>query len=293
MQNTRSSPPHDDRLVTLAEQLSHNSLPYRDPLAVIDWTALSTGDAWLPPEMLSLHGVAEFDALPEQQRRDLSVAEFVHFAQGGLWLEALFMERLAQAMQGDSHGLTRQLYQLHELREEAGHSLMFCETIRHSGLNPARSPYSRLRLAGWLARHVSFASPLFWSTVLLGEEVADRFSRALRQQQVAVNPAIYQLVSIHLVDEARHIAHAREVVGCAMADMPAWRRKLLQRITAGLFRRFVQIFYYPPVQTYELAGLSQPRQWRQLALSNPQRQAFVTAQLRSIHKVAHDAGIFP
>jgi hypothetical protein len=33
----------------LLEQLSANSVPYRDPLAVLDWRALNLERYWLPP----------------------------------------------------------------------------------------------------------------------------------------------------------------------------------------------------------------------------------------------------
>ena len=277
----------------LARQLSDSSLPYRDPLARIDWSALSADDWWLPPEMLSLHGVAAFESLPEARRRALSVAEFVHFAQGGLWLEALFMERLAAGPKLTGDNAARRIYQLHELREEAGHSLMFMEAIHRSTLAVGNAAWSRLWFTRAVARHVPFDSPLFWSAVLLGEEVADRFSRALRGSAEEINPAIHQLVSIHLMDEARHIAHARDILGRCMARLPAWRRVPLQRLSAMLFARFARIFYYPPGQTYEMAGLSGGAQWRRRALANPRRHAFVADQLRSIRKLARDIGILP
>ena len=66
---------------SLLEQLSANSVPYRDPLAVLDWRALDLDSYWLPPEAVSLHGLPEFEALSDAARIRLSQYEFLGIAQ--------------------------------------------------------------------------------------------------------------------------------------------------------------------------------------------------------------------
>ena len=70
----------------LLEQLSANSIPYRDPLAVLDWRTLTLDRYWLPPEAVSLHGLTEFEALSDTARMRLSQYEFLAFAQAGIAL---------------------------------------------------------------------------------------------------------------------------------------------------------------------------------------------------------------
>ena len=81
----------------LAEQLSRNSAPYRDPVSRINWDRLSTREYWLPPEVISLHGVPEFMDRPEAERMHLSHYEFLNFIEAGLWLEGMFMERIVRS----------------------------------------------------------------------------------------------------------------------------------------------------------------------------------------------------
>ena len=69
---------------------------YDDPLARIDWTGVAHDCWWLPPSALSLAGVPAFEALPLATRRRLSHLEYVHLLETGLWLESLFIARLAQ-----------------------------------------------------------------------------------------------------------------------------------------------------------------------------------------------------
>ena len=105
---------------------------YEDPLACIDWQGVDRDCWWLPPELLSLAGVAEFERLALKTRQQLSHLEYVHLLQAGLWLESQFMARLA----GLAHRCAdagRSVRFLHELREEAGHSLMFVELLQRSG----------------------------------------------------------------------------------------------------------------------------------------------------------------
>lgn len=86
----------------LAAQLSRNSEAYRDPVSRIHWDRLSTRQYWLPPEAISLHDVPEFMALPEADRLHLSHYEFLSFIEAGLWLEGMFMERIARSMRQDA-----------------------------------------------------------------------------------------------------------------------------------------------------------------------------------------------
>src|SRR5690606_27391246 len=108
----------------LLRQLSENSQRYRDPLAAVDWARLDADSFWLPEPALSLHGLAAYEDLALDVRRRLSQYEFINVMHAGLWLERVFMQRLSRRL---SARLPRAEYQyfLHEMREEAGHSLMF------------------------------------------------------------------------------------------------------------------------------------------------------------------------
>lgn len=258
----------------LAEQLSRSSTPYRDPVGDIPWDALDRKPYWLPPEAISLHGVPAFMALPDSQRQRLSHYEFVNFIEGGIWLEGIFMERIARSTRAtqDRQALR---YRVHELREEAGHTLMFLELMERSGLHtpPIRHPH--LLLTDLFGRYAPLESLAFWMAMVVGEEVPDRLNRYIRANSDEVSPTIAAMCTLHMVDEARHIAYARAQLEKRMAGLGDWRRTLLTPVMRKLIRQFVSVFYYPAPAVYTLAGLSHEHNWAALARANPHRNAFV------------------
>ncbi|MEJ2060836.1 MAG: diiron oxygenase [Gammaproteobacteria bacterium] len=275
----------------LLEQLSRNSTPYHDPLARVNWDALSLDQFWLPEEALSLYGMPEYRGFSEDQKLALSHYEFINFIEGALWLENIFMERISRAMRAMSHDMARATYRLHELREEAGHSLMFLELMRRSRLPLPRTRFSRPNLANLLGRYAPFNSSAFWIAVLIGEEVPDRMNRLIRKHRADISPTIYDMITVHIIDEARHIAHARESLEDLLADIPAWRLKLYQPVINTVFSQFVDAFYFPAPRIYELAGLQDGRHWRRAARRNSHRVTFVDDCVSSALRQLRQQGV--
>jgi hypothetical protein len=261
--------------ISLLQQLGSNSCPYHDPLTYLDWSALSTSDYWLPQSAISLQGLAEFEQLPEATKRRLSQYEFIVFIQAGLWLESLFIRRLGERLNRTA-SLTQHAYYLHEIREEAGHSLMFLQLIEKSGLYLPGMWQRPPRLADFLGRHAPVGSALFWLAVVIGEELPDKLNRHVRVHgNGEVNATIAQMCTLHIIDEARHIAQARSALESAVAGMGGLHKRALSPVIALLLRQFVRSFYVPGAEVYELAGLTPGNHWRELAHNNPARREFV------------------
>lgn len=260
---------------SLLQQLGSNSCPYHDPLTYLDWSALNASDYWLPPSAISLHGVAEFERVTEAMKKRLSQCEFIAFVQAGLWLESLFIRRLGERL-NRAGSLAQHAYHLHEIREEAGHSLMFLQLIEKSGLYLPGAWRRPPRLADFLGRHAPVGSALFWLAVVIGEELPDKLNRHVRVHgNGTVNAMIAQMCTLHIIDEARHIAHARSALDSAVAGMGSMHKRALSPVIALLLRQFVRSFYVPGVEVYELAGLTPGNYWRDLARKNPVRREFV------------------
>ena len=259
----------------LHQQLNQNSTPYQDPLGSLPWETLGADGWWLPPAAISLAGMDAFEAQPETVRRRLSRLEFLGFLDAGLWLEGIFMERIVRSL--PSRGTTAErMYHLHELREEAGHSLMFLQLMEKSGLHLPRKGISRPWLIDLLGRRLPARGALFWLSVVVGEEVPDRLNRAIRRLgSQDVHPLVRQMCTLHIIDEARHIAHARDALEHALQTMGKRRRRLLTPLVDAYIRRFVDTFYLPCAAVYELAGLTPGTRWRELARRNPARRDFV------------------
>jgi hypothetical protein len=276
----------------LLKQLSDNSGPYRDPLATVEWARLDTTGCWLPEPALSLYGLPEYDGLPVDARRRLSQYEFINVMHTGLWLERVFLQRLSRGLSG-ALAHAEYEYFLHELREETGHSLMFLKVIEKSGLPAPEDAWRAPGIADWLARHAPTSSALFWLAMVIGEDVPDKFNRYVRSDAAAINPAIAQICTLHIVDEARHIAAARARFE-AVADRGALRnRLLLTPLVNLLLRQLVEAFYFPPARFYELAGLAHGNWWRRMAAANPVRRRFIAQCLAPTLRMLEGYGLKP
>lgn len=274
----------------LLRQLSENSAPYRDPVALVNWPQLNTNSFWLPEPALSLHGLPEFDTLAPAVRQKLSQYEFINVMHCGLWLEGIFLQRMSRRLRPGMPHAERE-YLLHELREEAGHSLMFLRAIEAGGLALPDGSWRAPLAAGALGRFAPVGGTLFWLAMLIGEDVPDKFNRYVRSQADGINPAVRQVCSLHVADEARHIALARPMLETALAATGALRRGLLSAAARLLLRQLVRAFYFPPGSFYELAGLTHGSHWRSLALRNPARQRFVTERLAPTMRVLESYGL--
>ncbi len=268
MQQTSSS----QRLIA---QLSRNSAPYQDPVARIHWERLSTEQYWLPPEATSLYGVAAFMQLPEIDRIRLSQYEFLHFVEAGLWLERIFMERIARSLRNTDLAPETMKYRLHELREEAGHSLMFLELMARSRLAAPHRPGSRPLLVDLFGRYAPIGSLGFWMAAVVGEEIPDRLNRYIRRHADKLCPAIIEMCTVHIIDEARHITYARELLEQHLARLRSWQRALLSPLMQRLLQQFVRTFYYPTAAVYELSGLYPGPHWARVARESAWRRDFV------------------
>lgn len=248
---------------------------YRDPLAQLAWDRLDPSRFWLPETALSLYGIEAFSMLPAAQRRSLSQVEFLRLLQAGLWLEGIFMERLARALHRGIGSADQQTFHLREIREEAGHSLMFLEFIHRAGLKLPPSPFPQLRLAGFVGRFAPFEHVGFWLAVLMGEGIPDRINRFARRQSAGLCPVAVSLMQIHVADEAHHIAHARSELVRLMPDLPRWQVPFLRLLFYRVLHQFVATLFYPEPEVYRAAGLGDPNRWSRLARDNPHRSRFV------------------
>ena len=255
--------------------------PYEDPLARIDWSGVDRDCWWLPPEALSLAGVTKFEALPLEARRRLSHYEYAHLLDTGIWLEALFVERLARLVRR-TRDFERCSGYLAEIREEAGHSLMFIELARRSGVALPTRRGAALRFAEALGRGVSSGSALFWAMVVIGEELPYRLTRRLERgvEDVTISAVVYRIAQLHGRDEASHAAFARLRCEEETRRLPGWRRALLSPALSRALNAFSTYLYFPRTAVYRCAGLPSRIHWRSLALRNPERRQQVRAMLR-------------
>lgn len=274
----------------LLEQLTQHHI-YQDPINRVNWLRLNLDDFWLPEEALSLYGLPEFMALPTAQRKALSQVEYLYFLEANMWLDTLFMERITRAVAYARSNVALLRYHLSELREQAGHSLVFAEIIQRSGLPRVATRFQALRWFNWFARNTAVDSTAFWLTVLLGQELPDRINRVIRQHKNLICPAIFDVATFHTVDEARHISFSRRMVKAGVRELSPPKAYLLRYVTQRMLNQFVTAYYFPEAGVYDAAGLVPGRSWAGLARNNPHRLQFIRHQLSGVLRNLQQIGI--
>jgi hypothetical protein len=276
--------------VPLLEQLSANSIPYRDPLAVLDWRSLELHSYWLPAEAISLNGLPEFDALSEVARMRLSQYELLGIAQTVVAAEAIATEAIARRLRVAEPN-AEYAFMLHELREEAGHTLMFLRLASASGLALPKWRSALPRAARPLSRLLP-NEVLYWFMRVVAQDVADKFNRYVRRNAGPdVSAFIRQMVALHMMGEARHIAYARRRLELAVNARRRAPMPVLRRLCDALFNGFVRAFFWPRAALYEHAGLGEGRAWRRAALRNKERREFVLRLLAPTMRLLSQHGI--
>ncbi len=262
-------------MMSSLERLGKLGVRYRDPMHDIDWDSAVAASPWLPLNMLSLGG-AETKMSQDMLVR-LSRIEYARLCAAGLWVEGLLISRISRvgypAVEFDEARVI-----LNEVREEAGHGLMFLEMIRRADLD--RQPLlGATRFLSMVARLLPATSPEFWALVYVGESVTDTFAvKALQrslENENEICPLARQVLSFHHRDEARHIAAARALLEKRIGGMSAVRKQAFAAGINLLLPRFVDATLYPTPASLAQLGIDDPDGIARAARACPERRKLV------------------
>lgn len=257
-------------MTTSLAYLASLGAEYHDPIGAIDWQAADDSRPWLPPALLSLADSESRDAMSRDDLLRFSRVEFARLCAAGLWLEGLLISRVMRngclATMPDEARVM-----LQEVREEAGHSLMFVEMIDRAGLGGVRL-LGDIRLLTWVAHRLNPDQPEFWAMVFIGESVTDTLAlNALREGEDAICPVARQVLQFHHRDEARHMAAAKAFLQARIDAMSPLRRRLFGVALRLLLRRFLQATLYPTEASLRAMGLPDAAGMARMAARSPQR----------------------
>ncbi|MGX7823624.1 AurF N-oxygenase family protein [Actinokineospora sp. 24-640] len=259
----RTPQPKDADLVA-SRLLDASARGSYDPHVDIDWDApLEPGKAFMPLERVSLYGTDLWRGLSREQRVELSKHEIASIASVGLWFEIVLMQLLVRHVYDLDPRSAHAQYALTEIGDETRHSIMFAKAITRFGA-PAYGPVRLIRQAGKVYGALA-GGPSMFGAVLVAEEATDRLQRATMDDP-DMQPLIRMVNRIHVVEEARHVRFAREIV---LRDTPKLTRaqreahRWLLAVTAvGVIDAMVN------PRAYRSVGID-PRQGRAAALANP------------------------
>jgi acetoin utilization protein AcuC len=260
----------------LLTQLGDLGAHYRDPVQAIDWDAVDLSLPWLPTNLLSLAGQDLQKEMPPEMLRRFSQIEFARLCAAGLWLENLLISRVtADGFLNADPREARVILQ--EVREEAGHGLMFVEMITRAGLTGVPL-LGRTGFLTWVARRLDPKSAEFWAMVYIGESVTDNLAlRALRATGDRICPTARQVLLLHHKDEARHIATARALLKARLSSMSPLRRRRFAWTLRFLLRHFLKAAFYPSAASLAALGLAQPEAVARAAAKCPARRRLAEA----------------
>ncbi len=250
------------RLLRSSARLSY------DPEVDLDWEAPLVDGLWfMQPERTSLYGTALWDGLSQEQRVELSRHEVASIASAGLWFEIILMQMMARELYDADPRTARTQYALTELGDECRHSIMFGKAIARCGV-PVYGPVPQVHRLGRVFKSVASGVGAY-ASILVAEEILDRWQREMMTDD-RVQPLMRMVSRVHVLEEARHMTFAREVVELEAPRLSrvarAWHRTLIAETAFTVARSLVN----PAV--YTAVGLD-PREARRQALGNPQYQA--------------------
>ncbi|BBZ02894.1 hypothetical protein MCHIJ_23310 [Mycolicibacterium chitae] len=256
------SPPSREEF---AERLLKGSVKRSyEPVVDIDWDAPIDPDKFfLPPQMVTLYGTPEWEALSRSQQIDLSRQELVNVLSAGIWFENILNQALLRDLMHRNPTAKTTHYALTELGDETRHMIMFGKTIERVGGTPVRPKLFRRMIINSLP--LVFRGPLLWGAALVGEELFDALQRQTLEDP-DLQPIVQRLMRIHVTEEARHIQFARDGLRKTVPVMP-WYRKMLLANVHGAGGPFYRMLFTLPIQ-YSRVGLDGKRM-RRVARSNP------------------------
>ena len=235
-----------------------------DPVVDIDWDAPIDPDKFfLPPQMVTLYGTPEWDAMTRDQQRELSRQQLVNMLSAGIWFENILNQALLRSIMHTNPTSRSTQYMLTELGDETRHMVMFGKTIDRIGGIPVRPKLFQRMIINALP--FTFRGPVLWGAALVGEEIFDSLQRQILDDP-DLQPIVRRLMRIHVTEEARHIQFARDGLRKESPTMP-WYRKVFVANLHGVGGPFYRMLFTLPIQ-YNRTGLDGAAM-RRAARANP------------------------
>jgi hypothetical protein len=211
---------HLDELV---EQLSERSVTkHFDAYADVDWDAhpIERDDPRFELGQESTLGATEwYQNQPQAVRAELGLTMVVRQMKVGVAFENVLSRGLLHFATSQPNGSPAFRYAYHEVIEESQHSLMFQEFINRSGLDPNGLE----GLAAFGSNFVPFLGKrfpeLFFLFVLGGEGPIDHEQRRILRSERELHPLLERIIRIHVLEEARHICFATELLKDRVPDL--------------------------------------------------------------------------
>ncbi|MFS3130843.1 AurF N-oxygenase family protein [Nocardioides sp. Bht2] len=230
-----------------------------DPVTEVDWeTPLDTTMHGTSPEWSTLYGTRYWDEMTEEQRTALTRQEAASVASTGIWFEMILQQMILRDFYAKDPTDPDFQWALTEIADECRHSIMFARGAAKLGA-PAYRP-NRLVVELGRGFKTIASGETAYAAILVAEEVLDVMQRDWMRDERVV-PFVRTINNIHVIEESRHMAFAREETRQKMAGAGWLRRQISSVMVAIAALAIVDSMWNPAV--YENAGLDRKRALRE------------------------------
>ncbi|MBF9352747.1 hypothetical protein BKG80_00020 [Mycobacteroides chelonae] len=281
-----------DHELSAVRRLKASAEKYYDPEIDIDWDApLVPGAHWLSEHRTSLSGTGLWKGLTAEQRVEFGRQQFGTMMIIGLWFESGLGVYLYHDLVVSPVESSRTRYLLTQIGEETRHSTMFSRLVEK--MSEAGSPIT-YRIPGGLKGAVLTLLSMFpvgaapYAFILMAEEVLDRLQRE-GMNDPAVQPHARTAMRIHVIEEARHEAFAKEEIVRGYQNGGRFGRFVI-RVVAGFTALLFATMGLTNPQMYRAVGIS-PTRGILTALFSKQYRTNAQFLLGPISRFFYDVGI--
>lgn len=249
-----------ERLIKSSRKASY------DPFFEVDFT-IAEEDALLhglPPEWSCLYGTDAWNQMTPEQRAAFTRQESASIMHIGIWFEMILQQMLIRENYLGNYKDNVFKFSLVEIGDECRHSLMFAEAgVTLSGGITYRPSWTVGQL-GNLLKSVAHGTPAYVG-ILIGEYLLDIMQRDSMIDD-RVLPMVRGVSNIHVIEESRHMAFAKEEIKGLSEGLNFAQRQSVAVTCATIGNIIMKQLVQPEV--FVNAGL--PAEYREQALKNKQ-----------------------
>lgn len=211
-----------DHSIALYEQLFDSAKRLSFDLRSAETGGPPDSDCYgMSPEWSPLYGMPTWIRLDESRRKRVTRREVGHFLSVAIWLEVALQIVLLRHHHSADPTRADVKFLFNECADENLHSLMFVGAIEQLG-----EPHIRLdrtlRFLGWLFRTFAW-DEVAYGIVLAGEEIFDVMQRDWSIDR-RVAGSVRATSRVHVVEESRHMAFARQKIRDRLVALSPIRR---------------------------------------------------------------------
>lgn len=239
---------------------------FADPFRALSWPETLDPAQWFfSPELVSIHGMPEYEALHEEQKKRLSFCETINFFSLNIHGEKALIEGLARNLYvRDNPAVSPYLH--HFLDEENKHMIYFgrfCTRYAGKIYPDKKMVFPRDYAPG----EEEF---LFFTKVMIFEEIVDVYNKEMAADARLV-PLAREINRLHHVDESRHLAFGRSLVKWLFQHYaPQWPASTLQAVREYVSGYLLATWReYYNVEVYRDLRLADPYELAARAFTRP------------------------